>query len=366
MSVLKKTALYNLHLEKGAKMVPFAGYEMPVSYPMGIIAEHNQVRQHAGLFDVSHMGQIILRGGNVAAELEKLVPGDIQILKPNQQRYTLFTLETGGILDDLMVANMGDHLFLVVNAACKEQDAAHLRAHLPSSIKIEELPNRSLIALQGPEAAKILEKLIPGISALKFMYTAKAKLEDIEIWLSRSGYTGEDGFELSIPNEAAEKITRLLLNQPGVAPIGLGARDTLRLEAGLCLYGHDIKESTSPVAANLAWVINKRRKLEGGFLGADKILAELAQGAPMLRVGLKLDGRAMAREGAEIVDGNEELVGYVTSGSFGPTVNAAISMGYVQRDLAVVGTLLFLKVRGQSLPARVVDLPFTPHRYYRS
>jgi aminomethyltransferase len=366
---LSRTPLYNLHVELGARMVPFAGYEMPVQYPTGVLKEHNHTRAQAGLFDVSHMGQVRLSGPEAAAALETLVPVDIIDLPLNTQRYALFTNEQGGILDDLMVSNAGDHLFVVVNAACKEQDIAHMRKHLGGRCTVEELADRALLALQGPAAGAVMARLASDVAKLVFMQTAKATLVGVECFISRSGYTGEDGFEISVPNDKAEELARLLLAQPEVAPIGLGARDSLRLEAGLCLYGHDIDTTTTPVEGSLSWALSKSRRADGkrpgGFPGADVILRQLAEGVSRKRVGLAVKDRLPVREGAEIVDANGVVVGKVTSGGFVPTVNGPVAMGYVTAAHAAVGTPLQAIVRGKPVPVEVAKTPFVPQRYYR-
>jgi len=360
MTDLRRTCLYDLHLELGAKMVPFAGYEMPVQYPMGVMGEHNHTRAHAGLFDVSHMGQVILRAP--AAALEALVPVDVKGLPEGRQRYALFTNADGGILDDLMVTNRGDHLFLVVNAACKEADIAHLQAHLSG---VEPVTDRALLALQGPEAETALARLVPGVAAMRFMDASVFDWEGAELWVSRSGYTGEDGYEVSVPEARAEALARALLAMPEVAPIGLGARDSLRLEAGLCLYGHDIDTTTTPVEGALTWAIQKRRRLEGGFPGAPRILRELAEGPDRLRVGLRPEGRAPMREGTPLYAAEDAAapIGTITSGGFGPTVGAPIAMGYLPAWLAAPGTRVWGEVRGKRLPAVVSPLPFRPSTY---
>ncbi|HKX10334.1 MAG TPA: glycine cleavage system aminomethyltransferase GcvT [Stellaceae bacterium] len=362
---LQKTPLHALHVSLGARMVPFAGYDMPVQYPTGIVAEHTHTRSQAGLFDVSHMGQVRLDGAGAAAALERLVPGDIQAVKRDRTRYTLFTNPSGGILDDLMVTNLGDHLHLVVNAACKVEDVAHLKHALEPAIKVTALPDRALVALQGPAAAAVLGRLAPGVRAMTFMTVATHDLAGIPCLISRSGYTGEDGYEISVPADAAEKLARRLLAEPEVKPIGLGARDTLRLEAGLCLYGHDIDTSTTPVEAALGFALAKRRREGGGFLGAEVIQRQLRDGAARKRVGIKPEGRAPARDGTEIRDAGGAVIGKITSGGFGPSVDGPIAMGYVASAHAAPGTALSLMVRGTPRPARVVPLPFVPHRYYR-
>jgi aminomethyltransferase len=373
---LATTPLDALHRELGARMVPFAGYAMPVQYDFsgplatrcrgGVMAEHLHTRSQATLFDVSHMGQARLEGDGVVAAFERLVPGDIAGLKPGRQRYTLFTNEAGGIIDDLMVANPGDgSLFLVVNAARKDVDFRHLRAELRDSVRLTELPDRALLALQGPRAAGVLGRLAPEVAALPFMGFAAIAIASIPCLVSRSGYTGEDGFEISVPADQAETLARTLLEAPEVVPAGLGARDSLRLEAGLCLYGNDLDEVTTPVEAGLTWTIGKRRKLTWDFKGATVARDQLDTGAPRLRVGLRPEGRAPARAGTTIVDAEGNEAGVVTSGGFSPSLNAPIAMGYVRRDVAADGTKLFLLVRGKPLPATVVPMPFVPHRYIR-
>jgi aminomethyltransferase len=361
---LVRTPLHALHRELGAKLVPFAGYEMPVQYPAGIIAEHLQCRSSAGLFDVSHMGQVTLTGADAASALETLVPGDIAGLAAGRTRYTLFTNDTGGILDDLMVTSTGDHLFLVVNASCKEDDVAHLRKNIGDRVDVRAL-DRALLALQGPQAAPVLARLAPQTAAMKFMSFQKLTVGGIACWLTRSGYTGEDGFEISVPADQAEALARLLLAQPEVKPVGLGARDSLRLEAGLCLYGHDIDGTTTPVEADLAWAIGKRRREQGGFPGAAIILPQLQKGATRRRVGILPEGRAPAREQTPIVGVDATHFGIVTSGGYGPTVGGPIAMGYVAAHVTE-GTPVNLVVRGQPRPAKIVKLPFAPHRYHRS
>lgn len=361
---LLRTPLYQFHASLGAKMVPFAGYAMPVQYPAGIMAEHLHTRAKAGLFDVSHMGQIRLEGRDAARALETLVPGDIAALAPGRMRYTLFTNQAAGILDDLMVTNAGDHLFLVVNAARKAEDAAHLRRHL-RGVTVAPLEDRALMAVQGPAAAAVLARLAPAAAGLKFMTGAAMDIEALACFVTRSGYTGEDGFELSVPASGAERLARRLLAEPELMPAGLGARDSLRLEAGLCLYGHDIDETTTVVEADLAWAVQKRRRVEGGYPGAEVVQRQLGQGAARKRVGIEPDGRAPAREGTSIVDDQGTEIGRVTSGGFGPSRDGPIAMGYVISDHAAIGTGVRLMVRGTPRPARVVPMPFVPHRYYR-
>ncbi|NQV55854.1 MAG: glycine cleavage system aminomethyltransferase GcvT [Rhodospirillales bacterium] len=361
---LARTPLYGLHLELGAKMVPFSGYEMPVSYAAGILAEHHHTRSRASLFDVSHMGQARLGGEGAAAAFERLVPGDIAGLGENNIRYTQLTDEKGGIIDDLMATRRADHLFLVVNAGCKEGDFDHIRRELGADAPLDILDGHALIALQGPDAAKVLARHLPAARDQKFMSLIEGDIAGAQCLISRSGYTGEDGFEISVPGAGAEEAARLLLSEDEVAPAGLGARDSLRLEAGLCLYGHDIDIATNPVEAGLSWSIGKRRREEGGFPGAEIILDQLKNGPARRRVGLKLQGRAPAREGADIVAGAGEVIGKLTSGGFGPTINCAIAMGYVDADHAAVGGKLGLIVRGKRLEAEVVKLPFVAHNYF--
>ena len=370
---LNRTPLYELHVALGAKMVPFAGYEMPVQYPLGILKEHLHTREKAGLFDVSHMGQAFLIGPDhdtTAAALEALVPADIANLKPGQQRYSQLLNDDGGIVDDLMVtrsqsADDDGSLMLVVNASRKEVDYAHIAARLPDDVRLEPMPERALLALQGPSAKDVMAKLSDVAAGLPFMGASSGKVGEFDCHISRSGYTGEDGFEISVAAAKAEKLARLLLAQEGVQPIGLGARDSLRLEAGLCLYGHDIDETTSPIEAGLAWSIQKRRREQGGFPGAARIQDELANGPKRRRVGIKPDGRAPAREGTEILALLGDKLGVVTSGGFGPSVNGPVAMGYVKASYAEPGKPVNLMVRGKALSASVAPLPFVPHRYAR-
>jgi aminomethyltransferase len=367
---LKKTPLHALHLELGGKMVPFAGYEMPVQYPAGILKEHLHTREKAGLFDVSHMGQRLLIGPShkvVAAALEDFTPGDFQALGVGRIRYTLLLNANGGIVDDLMVTRLPDDgkLAIVVNAACKDGDDDFIRARLPADVKYILADDRALLALQGPAAEAAMARHCPDAKALSFMTAIKTTFDGMEISVSRSGYTGEDGYEISVPNTNAERLARALLAEPEVLPIGLGARDSLRLEAGLCLYGHDIDETTNPVEANLTFALGKRRKEEKNFPDAEKIVDQLTNGAIRLRVGIRPDGRAPAREGTEIADKSGRIIGRITSGGFGPTLNAPIAMGYVETKYAAIGTELDLMVRGKPNPARVAPMPFVPHRYKR-
>ena len=373
---LKRVPLHDLHVARGGKIVPFAGYEMPVQYTAGVLKEHLHTRTSAGLFDVSHMGQIVLRAksGKVedaARALETLVPQDILAVAPHRQRYAQFTDKSGCILDDLMVANFGDHLFLVVNAACKTEDEAHLRKHLSDICIIEPLPDRALIALQGPKAAEVLAKHAPTVAAMKFMDAGPHKILDIDCFVSRSGYTGEDGFEISVPANDAERLATALLADPAVLPIGLGARDSLRLESGLCLYGHDIDTTTTPVEGALEWSVQKSRRTggarAGGFPGADVILKHFDTGASRRRIGLRAEGRAPVREGAALYasETSPDTIGTVTSGGFGPTLNAPVAMGYLPVSLSTEGTIVFADVRGQRLPLRVSAMPFVPNGYKR-
>ena len=363
---LRRTPLYELHRARGARMVAFAGYEMPVQYPTGIIAEHLHTRAKAGLFDVSHMGQIRLHGAAAAKALEALVPGDLQGLKPGRMRYTLLLNDAGGILDDLIATSVDAGIALVVNAACKEADLAHLQANLGSGIAVEPRFERGLLALQGPEAAAVLARLAgDAIAQLPFMTAAEVTVAGAACIASRSGYTGEDGFELSMAADDAVAVAEALLAEPEVAPIGLGARDTLRLEAGLCLYGHDIDATTTPVEAGLAWTISRRRRDAGGFPGAAVIQRQLAEGPGRRRVGIRPDGRAPAREGNAILDPAEKPVGRVTSGGFGPSVGGPVAMGYVEAAQADDGQHVLLVVRDIPRQAHVAPLPFVPTRYHR-
>jgi aminomethyltransferase len=374
MSDLQITPLNALHRALGAKMVPFASYEMPVQYPPGVLKEHLHCRAGAGLFDVSHMGQVVLRapGGyrDVAAAMETLVPVDLLDLGDMRQRYGMFTDEAGGILDDLMLANRGDQMFVVVNAACKAGDIAHMRAHLPG-LEVEEVIDRGLLAVQGPSAEAALSGLVPEVAAMRFMDVAVLPSDFGELWISRSGYTGEDGFEISVEAHLAEPLARALLDHADVEPIGLGARDSLRLEAGLCLYGHDIDTATTPVEARLGWAIQTVRRAggdrEGGFPGAARILDEVRNGAARARVGLRPEGRAPMREGTVLFESpdSDTPVGHVTSGAFGPSVGAPVSMGYVPRHLSAPDTRIFGELRGKRQPVRVARLPFTPTRFKR-
>lgn len=369
MADLRRTKLYDLHVAKGGKMVPYAGWEMPVQYPMGVMEEHLHTRAKAGLFDVSHMGQVILRGENVAEALESLTPSAIIGLAEGKQKYALFTGDNGGILDDLMVANKGDHLYLVVNASRADHDIEHLRKLEAKGITIEVL-DRSLLALQGPAAASVMDRLIPGIGEMKFMDVAEFEWDGATVWAARAGYTGEDGFEVSVPNDKAAAFAEALLAEGEVALIGLGARDSLRLEAGMPLYGNDLDENTTPVQASLNWSIPKSRRLggarEGGFPGAEVILAELANGAKVKRVGLRPEGRAPIREGTQIfaTDEGGEPVGRVRSGGFGPSVGAPVATAEIRTDVPA-DAKLFAEVRGRRMPVALADLPFIPPQYKR-
>ncbi|GGU70953.1 aminomethyltransferase [Pseudomonas laurentiana] len=368
---LHTTPLHALHLELGARMVPFAGYDMPVQYPLGVMKEHLHSREQAGLFDVSHMGQIRLTGSEAAKALESLVPVDIIDLPVGMQRYAMFTNEQGGILDDLMVANLGnDTLFLVVNAACKDQDLAHLRKHIGSQCEIQPLfEERALLALQGPAAVKVLARLAPEVAGMTFMQFTRVQLLGVDCYVSRSGYTGEDGFEISVPAANADALARRLLAEPEVAPIGLGARDSLRLEAGLCLYGHDMNAQTTPIEASLLWAISKVRRADGaragGFPGAERIFAQQHDGVARKRVGLLPQERTPVREDAEIVDEAGSVIGRVCSGGFGPTLSAPVAMGYLDAAHAALDTPVWAIVRGKRVAMKVSKMPFVAQRYYR-
>ena len=366
---LLRTPLHALHLELGAKMVPFAGYDMPVNYPGGIIAEHRQCRDFAALFDVSHMGQLRLVGPDAAAALETLVPVDVIDLPLGKQRYALFTNSAGGILDDLMIARRANDLLLIVNAACKEADTRHLVAQLSHRCQVIPLPERALLALQGPRAVDALSRLCEGVAKLTFMTGGHFELVGVDCFVTRSGYTGEDGFEISVPAEAAVALAKALLSQPEVKPAGLGARDTLRLEAGLCLYGHDIDATTTPVEAGLSWAIQKVRRPGGAraghYPGADHIAAQLAQGVSVKRVGLIGLERIPVREGAPLVDAHGHKLGHVTSGTLAPTVNQPIAMAYLAANHAIANHEVYAEVRGKRQPMRVTSLPFVPPGYKR-
>lgn len=351
------------HRARGARMVPFAGYAMPIQYE-GIIAEHAWTRENAGLFDVSHMGQLTVSGEGAAEALESLMPGDFSALKPGRMRYSMLLSDSGGILDDLMVTNAGGHFALVVNGAPKWDDIGHLREHLPDEITLAHRDEQALLALQGPKAAEALGRLVPTACDLSFMQGAAAMWCGVPLYITRSGYTGEDGFEISVPAESAAMLADALGEMDEVKPVGLGARDSLRLEAGLPLYGHDITEQTDPVSADLAFAISRARREEGGFPAAEKILGLLARGTSAKRIGLVLEGRMAAREGAAIHAGDAQ-VGQVTSGGFAPSVGGPVAMGYVERQHAIPGTRLQIEVRGRMLDATVTQMPFVPHRYHR-
>lgn len=363
---LKTTPLDTLHRELGGKMVPFAGYDMPVQYPAGIVKEHLHTRAKASLFDVSHMGQVRLPGEAAVAALEALVPGDLQALKPMRMRYTMFTDDRAGILDDLMVTRIEDGLFVVVNAACKEADIAHMRAGLPKDVSVDYLDDRALLALQGPAAVDVMARLAgEAVRTMPFMSAADIDVGGFACFVTRSGYTGEDGFEISVASADAEAFARRLLAEAEVEPAGLGARDSLRLEAGLCLYGHDIDTTTSPIEAGLTWTISKRRREAGGFPGAAVVQEQLANGVTRKRVGIRPEGRVVAREHTAIVDAGGSPIGEVTSGGFGPSAGGAVGMGYVATDSAQVGMDVSLLVRGAPRPAQVAAMPFVPHGYFK-
>ncbi len=364
---LAETPLAGLHARLGAKMVPFAGYSMPVQYPLGVLKEHQHTRTAAGLFDVSHMGQASLSGPGAPEFLETLCPGDIVGLEIGRMRYTVLMNRDGGILDDLMVLRMADNAFhLVVNAACKIEDFAHIESHLPAGLSFTPRPELALVALQGPKAAETLATIAPGVDRIAFMQSAQASIDGIDTLITRSGYTGEDGYELACANDDIERLAERLLAFEAVEPIGLGARDSLRLEAGLCLYGHDIDTTTSPIEAGLIWIIPKhRRTAQAGFPGAARVASEIADGPKRRRVGIRPEGRAIAREGAAVLSTDGQRIGAVTSGGFGPSVEGPVAMGYVQPDHAKAGTAVLLEVRGKHHPAEIVKMPFHPHSYYR-
>ncbi|NHO31622.1 glycine cleavage system aminomethyltransferase GcvT [Acetobacter fallax] len=373
---LLRTPLFSLHEELGARMVPFAGYAMPLQYPAGIMAEHLQTRVHAGLFDVSHMGQVAVRPVDgemtrAALALERIVPVDVVGLKPGRQRYAFFTNDQGGILDDLMIANMGDWFLVIVNAACRAQDIALMIAGLKPDCSVEWLEDRALLALQGPEAETVLARFMPNVTAMKFMDARQSTFDGVPVFISRSGYTGEDGFEISVPSAQAEQVARALLEQPDVMPVGLGARDSLRLEGGMCLYGSDLDETTTPVEGALEWAVQKVRRRggarEGGFPGSDVVLAQFENGASRRRVGLVPEGRAPVRHGAPLFAQSEggTQIGVVTSGAFGPQAKAPVSMGYVETAYAPVGTKIFAELRGKRVPVTVAVMPFVQARFKR-
>ena len=349
----------------GGKIVEFAGYRMPLHYQAGILREHLHTRAAASVFDVSHMGQIVVRGDDPARALETLVAGDLIGLAQGRMRYTFFTNTRGGILDDLIVTNVGDYLFLVVNGVRKIADIEYLKTNLPAGIEVELLTERALIALQGPKAANVISKFAPGAEHMRFMTAQPFKIHGSPVAITRSGYTGEDGYEISIPSAAAESITECILAEKEVEPAGLGARDSLRLEAGLCLYGHDIDETTTPVEAALTWSISKRRRSEGGFPGAKVVQRQIAEGVRRIRVGIAPDGKVPAREGAVITDNKGKSIGSVTSGGFGPSFGGPVGMGYINPRYAFHGTHIKLMVRGRPYPGRVVNIPLVPNRYFR-
>ncbi|WP_108816347.1 glycine cleavage system aminomethyltransferase GcvT [Loktanella sp. Alg231-35] len=374
MTQLNETPLHALHVDLGAKMVPFAGYDMPVQYPLGVLKEHQHTRAKAGLFDVSHMGQVVVKGAtyaDAAAGLETLIPIDILDLDEDRQRYGFFTNDDGGIEDDLMLANRGDHVFVVVNAACKGADIARMKAALEPDLTVTEITDRALLALQGPSAEAVLASLDERAAGMNFMDVATLNLNGTEAWVSRSGYTGEDGYEISVPADAAEALAKALLAHPDVEAIGLGARDSLRLEAGLCLYGHDIDTTTSPIEGALIWAISKVRRAggarEGGFPGAAQIMGQIADGATRKRVGLLPQGRAPMREGVPLFASEDatDPIGAITSGGFGPTVGGPVAMGYVTKENAAIGTTVFGELRGKRQPLTLTKMPFTPANFKR-
>jgi len=361
----QKTALYNYHKSLGAKFVPFAGYEMPVQYSSGIVEEHKITRTNAGLFDVSHMGQLLIEGNeSLSDELEKIIPADLKKIKLNQSKYSFLTNEKGGIYDDLIITKVDNGFSVILNAACKDNDFKIIENSIGNKFKLTLYKNLSLIALQGPKSSEILEKIINGVSSLKFMYGNNFSYNDKEIYITRSGYTGEDGFEISIPNEFVEGFVKTIVSK-GAKLIGLGARDTLRMEAGLCLYGHDINETTSPIEANLKWAISKRRREEGGFIGYDKIKLDMNGSLSRLRVGVKPEGKIIAREGVKIFSEDNKQIGSITSGTFGPSVNGPIAMGYVKLNFSKLGTKVLLEVRGKKYNAIISELPFYKKNYVR-
>ncbi len=371
MSDSLQTPLYDLHLEHGARMVDFAGYAMPVQYQDGIIKEHLHTRANAGLFDVSHMGQLIISGTGVTQALEQLIPIELESLKDNHQRYGLLLSEHGTILDDLIVTRKtADSFFVVVNAACKENDIEHLRQHLPDVIKIEYLQDQALLALQGPQAHTVLQDQLEDLESLTFMQGRECTVFGLPCYVTRSGYTGEDGFEISVTAEHAAELAKHLLAHPEVKPVGLGARDSLRLEAGLCLYGHDMDTSKTPIEAGLLWSISKSRRPDnnkaGGYPGADIIAGQIESGVDSKRVGLLIEGRAPAREGAEVIDpASDKVIGVITSGSFSPCLEQPIAMGYIDQSFAKAGTVVEIAVRKKKIPAVIHQLPFVKQTYYR-
>jgi len=361
----QKTALYDYHKNLGAKFVPFAGYEMPIQYSSGIVEEHKITRSNAGLFDVSHMGQLLIEGDeSLSDELEKIIPADLKEIKLNQSKYSFLTNDEGGIYDDLIITKVDKGFNIILNAACKDNDFKIIKNLIGNKFKLTLYKNLSLIALQGPKSSEILEKIINGVSSLKFMNGNNFSYNDKEIYITRSGYTGEDGFEISIPNELVEDFVKKIVSK-GAKPIGLGARDTLRLEAGLCLYGHDINETTNPIEANLKWAISKRRREEGGFVGYNKIKLDMNGSLTRLRVGVKPEGKIIAREGVKIFSEDNKQIGSITSGTFGPSVNGPIAMGYVKLNFSKLGTKVLLEVRGKKYNATISELPFYKKNYVR-
>ena len=362
---VQKTALYNLHKSLGAKFVPFAGYEMPIQYKDGIVKEHISTRSYAGFFDVSHMGQFFLEGDDTLTEaLEKIIPADLKSLTLNHSKYSFLLNDSGGIIDDLIITKTQEGFCIILNAACKENDVKEISKFLNKNHKHFINSDLSLIALQGPKAVEILEKLTPGVSNLKFMTGSKFKFDGANLYITRSGYTGEDGFEISIPNNKVEKLIKILVENK-VNPIGLGARDTLRLEAGLCLYGHDLNEKTNPIEANLKWAIAKRRREEGGFNGWEKIKELMANGSNKKRVGILPEGRIIARENTKVFSDHGEEIGLITSGTFGPSVNASVAMGYINSEFSEIGTKIQLEVRGKKHGGKVSELPFFKKSYVK-
>ena len=360
---VQKTALYNYHKNLGAKFVPFAGYEMPIQYGEGIVKEHISTRTYAGFFDVSHMGQFFLEGNQTLDKaLEKIIPADLSSLKLNQSKYSFLLNDNGGIVDDLIITRTDKGFCIILNAACKENDVKQISKYLSPEHENYLNSDLSLIALQGPKSVEILEKFIPGVSNLKFMNGNSFKFNDVIIYITRSGYTGEDGFEISIPNNKVENLIKLLVDNK-VKPIGLGARDTLRLEAGLCLYGHDLSEEINPIEANLKWAIAKKRREEGGFNGWEKIKIILEKGCSKIRVGILPEGKIIAREGTKIFSSEDKEIGTITSGTFGPSVNAPVAMGYVNSNFSKTGTIIKLEVRGKKYEAKVAELPFYKKSY---
>ena len=367
---VKQTALHVLHLELGARMVAFSGYEMPIQYRQGIKHEHEHTRTRAGLFDISHMGQLKILGESAAEVMETLVPSDITGLKPLNQRYTVLTNETGGIIDDLLITRLEEGLFLVVNAACKDNDIVHIKKALGPECSMEVMTEHSLLALQGPEASGVLKNYIPDIDQVKFFQADYYSIDNIDCFINRCGYTGEDGFEISVATKEVEQLARCLLSNEEVEPIGLGARDSLRLEAGLCLYGHDIDEVTTPVEANMSWVIAKKYRGEGAcipqFPGAENILRQLGEGSKQIRVGIRPEGKMPIREGTELLNENDICIGKITSGGFGQTVGGPVSMAYINREYQTAGTKLSVLVRGHRHTVRTSKLPFVEHRYFKT